>query len=280
MEIQFTGSPLRYKLRYKKHAVSLWLICSILMASGLLFGFGAGLARAAMTGTIMQPRAIAQTRKSVMQGTNTMDVKRRPVSTPPLASILAQDTFQRPDQFHWGRASDGYTWGADANHSSVFSIASATGQIAGDDGAFQAVLGPVTNDAEVQVSGSVNRFDGTANLGALLRWRNRGNWYKVFLDGSSLTLIKDVNGQTSQVARVPFVAQDQTSYTIRFRAVGTLLMATAWVTGEPDPINWLIVFSDADFSAGRGGVRVVLDDETAVTITSFLETTISGSAAQ
>ncbi len=276
MDVQFTGSPLRYKLHYKKYTVSVWLVGSILILSGLLSGFGAGLAHSVLA------RSVAQARTIVQQQTRTPVAHKKPVttmqqptSTPTVVNILAQDSFQRPDQRYWGQASDGYTWGADANRSRVFSIVSATGRIAGHDGAFQAVLGPATSNAEVLVSGSVNRFDGMTNLGALLRWQDRANWYKVLLDGGSLTLIKDVDGQTSQLARVPFAAQDQTSYTIRFRAVGTLLMATVWATDQPEPTGWLIVFSDPDFSSGRGGVRVVLDDDTAVTITSFLETSVS-----
>jgi hypothetical protein len=270
MDVQFIGSPLRYKLRYKKYTVSAWLIGSMLMVSGLLSGFGAGLAHSALTRPVMPPGRIVQ-----QQAPRPMTPMKQPTSTPTVVNILAQDSFQRPAQHHWGQASDGDIWDADANRASVFSVVSTTGRIAGDDGAFQAVLGPATTNAEVLVSGSVSRFDGTANLGALLRWHNRANWYKVFIDGGSLTLIKDVDGQTSQLARVPFVAQGQTSYTIRFRAVGTHLFASVWPTGTPEPANWLIVFSDPDFSSGRGGVRVVLDDDTVVTITSFLETSIS-----
>lgn len=276
MDVQFTGSPLHYKLRYKKYTVSAWLVSSILMLSGLLSGFGAGLVHSTLA------RSVAQARTIVQPQTRTPVVQKRPVTTmpqptsiPTVVNILARDSFQRPDQRYWGQASDGYTWDADANRSREFSIISATGRIAGHDGAFQAVLGPATGNAEVLVSGSVNRFDGTANLGALLRWQDRANWYKVLLDGSSLTLIKDVDGQTSQLARVLFAAQDQTSYTIRFRAVGTLLMATVWATDQPEPTGWLIVFSDPDFSRGRGGVRVVLDEHTAITISSFLETSVS-----
>src|SRR5207249_8070959 len=44
-----------------------------------------------------------------------------PSPSPTPGSILAQDTFQRPNQAHWGAASDGQTWGGDANTLSVFS---------------------------------------------------------------------------------------------------------------------------------------------------------------
>src|SRR5947208_17088576 len=44
-----------------------------------------------------------------------------PTNTPPPA-FSVQDTFQRPNQTYWGTASNGMTWGGDANSSSSFSI--------------------------------------------------------------------------------------------------------------------------------------------------------------
>src|SRR5579864_2070700 len=43
-----------------------------------------------------------------------------PTVTPALKQ-LSRDTFARPDQLHWGTASDGQTWGADAMQASAFS---------------------------------------------------------------------------------------------------------------------------------------------------------------
>ncbi len=51
-----------------------------------------------------------------------------PPPSPTPGSILAQDTFQRPNQALWGTASDGHTWGGDANTVSVFSIVNTTGR--------------------------------------------------------------------------------------------------------------------------------------------------------
>jgi hypothetical protein len=68
-----------------------------------------------------------------------------------------------PIQQHWGMASDGQTWGADANTSSVFSVSNNTGQLVSGRTAYNAVLGPVTTNAEVIFSGSISGFNN-ANL--------------------------------------------------------------------------------------------------------------------
>src|SRR5712692_9689811 len=52
-----------------------------------------------------------------------------PSVSPSPGTTLAQDTFQRANQQHWGKASDGQTWGGDANISGVFSIVNNAGQL-------------------------------------------------------------------------------------------------------------------------------------------------------
>ena len=51
-----------------------------------------------------------------------------PTATSSPGTTLAQDTFQRTNQTYWGKASDGQTWGGDANSSNVFSISGNTGK--------------------------------------------------------------------------------------------------------------------------------------------------------
>jgi hypothetical protein len=186
--------------------------------------------------------------------------------------ILAKDTFRRLDQALWGTASDGQQWGADANQSVIFSIASDTGKIAGGQGTFQAILGPQETDAEVVASGTVNHFDGQANFGVVLRWRDSRNWYKVFIDGTSLTMIRCVEGVITQIGRVSFTARDGISYTLRFRVVGRRLSAMVWPSNGREPTNWLIILSDTRLVSGHGGVRVLLQADTVINVASFLET--------
>jgi len=116
--------------------------------------------------------------------------------TPSPGSTLAQDTFQRPNQALWGTASDGHTWGGDANTVSAFSILNNTGQISNGNGIYNAVLGSTATDAEVLFSGSMSSYSNT-NLGSVLRWSNTNNWYKAYINGTTLVVQKKVNGATT-----------------------------------------------------------------------------------
>ena len=88
-----------------------------------------------------------------MTPTNTPSptVTTSPTPSPSPGTTLAQDTFQRPNQAHWGTASDGQTWGGDANTASVFSLVNNSGQVSNGNGIYNAVLGPAATDAEVPV---------------------------------------------------------------------------------------------------------------------------------
>ncbi|HKV56659.1 MAG TPA: hypothetical protein VJO32_00195, partial [Ktedonobacteraceae bacterium] len=125
-----------------------------------------------------------------------------PTSSP--GTTLGTDTFQRANQSLWGNASDGQTWGGDANSQGAFSISGNTGLVKNTGGnSYSAVLGPTATDSEVYASGSLSTFSNS-NFGDVLRWTNGNNWYKAFIDGASLIIQKKVNGATTILANVPF----------------------------------------------------------------------------
>ncbi|GHO82053.1 hypothetical protein [Dictyobacter formicarum] len=191
------------------------------------------------------------------------------ITAPAQTNVLAQDTFQRTDQLFWGQASDGRKWQGDANTLKVFSIVGATGQIANGQSTVNAVLGPVSDNANALLSGSVNQFGNGVNLGVVLRWTNGQNWYKALIDGEHLSILKRVNGQSTQVRTVPFQAQDGKIYNIRFQAIGAMLFAKVWRNDLPEPARWMITLSDPDLKNGQAGLRVVLQPTTVMSITSF-----------
>lgn len=191
----------------------------------------------------------------------------RATSAPTPTTVLSQDDFHRPDQPLWGVASDGHIWGADANVDRALSVTSGTGQISGRAGTFNAVLGPTGSDMDAVASGLVNRFIGGANLGVVVRWGNQDNWYKAFLDGAHLILLKRVNGSSIQLATVPFHASGERAYSIRLQATGATLRARAWPSDTAEPVTWLIETHDMSLVSGRAGIRVVLAH--AVTIRYF-----------
>ena len=190
------------------------------------------------------------------------------------ATMLAQDTFQRPNQQFWGMASDGQSWSGDAARASAFAIANHTGQVTGNSSAiYDSVLGKPVADSEVLVSGSVSQL-AAANMGVLLRWTDGNNLYKVFIDGTNLTALKKVNGVVSTLQSVPFTAKGGTSYSIRARVVGTSIMASAWQTGQAEPSKWMLSATDNGLTSGYDGLRLIVQMGITITITSFAESKV------
>ena len=185
----------------------------------------------------------------------------------------AQDTFTRPNQTFWGIASDGHTWGGDANTKTSFSINNNTGKIsAGSAANLNAVLGSATANAEILFSGSMSIINNQNTIGAVLRWTGSKSYYRAFMTGSSLILQKYINGTITKMKSISFSASANTSYTIRFNIVGTTLSAKAWQTGSTEPGGWMITATDSTLTSGQTGVRVTLQSGTAATITSFSAT--------
>ncbi len=216
------------------------------------------IAEAVQTGIVPSPTASMSPSPSVT-----------PSSTP--GATLAQDTFQRSNQALWGMASDGHTWGGDANTVSAFSILNTRGQISNSNAVYNAVLGPSATDAEVLFSASLSSYSNT-NLGTVLRWSDTNNWYKAYIDGTSLVVQKKVNGAATVLGSVSFTATPNTSYTLRFRVVGTTLYARVWQTGTTEPTNWMITVTDTSFSTGFCGLRMQVASSVTASYTSFLAT--------
>jgi len=194
-----------------------------------------------------------------------------PTTTPTATSgaTLGTDTFQRANQSLWGTASDGQTWGGDANIQKAFSISGNAGLVSNTkSSSYSAVLGPTAANAEVYATGSLSSFS-SSNFGDVLRWTDGNNWYKAFIDGSSLIIQKKVAGTTTTLASVPFTATAGSSYTIHFRAVGSTLTANIWAASGSEPSGWMVTASDSTLPSGYCGMRFLTKSGTA-TITSFL----------
>jgi hypothetical protein len=205
-----------------------------------------------------------------------------PVATHPAAVPvpLAQDTFHRPDQPLWGTASDGHRWEQDAATLPDFSIAGQSGQIyrrAQGQSFYTAILGPIITDAEVIVRGTLSQFNGS-HIGAVLRWTDNNHYYKAYIDGNRLNILKRSSPRTNPVlAFIPFPAQANTSYTLRFRVIGATLQAKAWQTGSTEPAHWMVSAADTLFTSGRAGLRPLLNQYVTLQVTSFTLTPATGS---
>lgn len=192
-------------------------------------------------------------------------------------AILAQDTFQRADQLFWGTASDGQVWSGDAATQTAFSITGQMGQIGRSNGFFNATLGPMVANAEIQFSGSLSRFQ-QSNMGAVLRFTDANDCYKAYIDGTDLVILKRQAAIATRLGAIPFKASAGVTYTLRFRAIGTTLSAKVWLTNQTEPPGWMLTVSDASLQSGSGGLRVLIGTNTVVHIATFRETTVIGTA--
>jgi hypothetical protein len=146
-----------------------------------------------------------------------------------------------------------------------------TGQVAGataQPNAYSAVLGPTIANAEVLASGSTSSSTGTF-LGAMLHWTNANNYYRVYMSGTNLVLVKKVAGVISVLKQTPFSATAGAFYNIRFRIVGTTLYTKAWQTGVTEPANWTQTVNDTSLASGFCGLYIQVQTGTSVVMTSF-----------
>ena len=170
-------------------------------------------------------------------------------------TLVGSDNFVRSNGNFWGAASDGQTWGGDANSQSAFKISGDGGFVGSTSNSYSAVLGPVVGNSQVVFSGSASSF-AYANVGAVLRWQDGNNWYKAYIDGSRLVVQRKVAGIASVLATSNFTATPGVSYTLRFQVVGSSLYAKVWQTGSAEP-GWMIQTTDSTFASGHGGLRML-----------------------
>lgn len=194
-----------------------------------------------------------------------------PAPTRAAPRILALDTFQRSNQFLWGTASDGLLWGADANRKAAFEVIDDSGRIVDGQGTYNAILGPPVTNAEILFTGQLSRFQ-QSNVGAVLRWQDDFDWYKAYIDGTQLLLIKDVAGTMTLLNAVSFTAVANTLYALRFAIDGTQLFARVWPAGQTEPSTWMIQATDTSIASGLGGLRLIVENGAQATITMFMET--------
>src|SRR5258707_9552977 len=66
----------------------------------------------------------------------------------------------------------------------------------------------------------------------------------MYVIGVTVVETCNVKISTTIMGSVSFAATAGTSYTLRFRVVGTTLYARVWQTGTTEPTNWLITVTD------------------------------------
>jgi hypothetical protein len=257
------------------------LILLILCALG---GLVASFFTPAIAATLTLPSGTGQARTTVSTPAPTLAITvpaeptNQATPLPAGVVILAHDTFQRSNQQFWGTSSGGQTWSSDASADPAFAIVNNAGQITGgaDGGAMQAILNVNSNNADLLFSGEVNRFDanGDINLGSVLRWQDATTWYKLFINGTKLELLRSLHGVQHALAVQPFQATGGVNYSLRFRVQGSYLFGKAWPTSQAEPTNWTFMVIDTALTSGDSGVRAFLAPGAVIRVTSFLETNV------
>ncbi|HLX40606.1 MAG TPA: hypothetical protein VKR42_08735, partial [Ktedonobacteraceae bacterium] len=105
-----------------------------------------------------------------------------------------------------------------------------------------------------------------------LRWEDTNDWYKAYIDGSNLVILKNFAGIFTRLTFTTFHAVAGTSYTLRFGVLGTTLSAKVWPTGAVEPAGWMVTVTDDALQSGFGGLRFVLAHGAMAAITTFKET--------
>jgi hypothetical protein len=105
-----------------------------------------------------------------------------------------------------------------------------------------------------------------------VRFTDGNNWYRAYIDGTALVVQKRVAGAITLLESVPFIATAGTSFTLRFRVVGTILYANVWQSGTPEPSNWMVMVSDTSLSTGYCGLRMLAKNGAIASYTSFQAT--------
>lgn len=208
-----------------------------------------------------------------------------PTAAATLGQPLAQETFQRADQAGWGIASDGHLWGSNAKKQpQVFTVAGMQGQITGTGTQTyeDAVLGPAATDVDVEAVGHLSQFqeDGGTNLGVVARWTSTTSYYKAYIDGIHLVIMKRMGQRQSTLGSFPFTAQSGVAYALHFQVIGTQLVAKAWVSTKAEPRQWLVIAQDSSLKSGKVGVRVLLRQGVTATFQSFIASRLSTTPGQ
>jgi hypothetical protein len=248
------------------------ILCLLFTISGLVAGLYINAIQRALEFPANRSRMPSTISAIVMTPSQTPTPSARLSPPAAIANILAQDTFHRPDQALWGTASDGRVWEGDAGtHPNNFFISGNMGIIMHAQSTLNAILGPTSRNSEVLASGSVSHFGGTINFGVVVRWTDSNDWYKAFIDGRQFVVLKRVKGVTTTLGAQPFPAQGNTLYTLRLRVIGAVLLAKVWPSAKPEPTGWMVNVTDTSLTFGKGGVRVLVQNDVIVKVASFFE---------
>jgi hypothetical protein len=224
----------------------------------------------------------------------------QPVLTPATATpipqkqtVMAQDDFQQDaEATSWTTTSDGKgRWEGDVSNGD-FTIQHGIGWVAQSpnnkavNGLYlTALLGPALQNSTVTADMALRNYrpDLLANDGVVLRYKrpspatgNQSQYYKAYLDGAHLVILRKSAGVMTPLASVPFHAVAGLRYTLTFSANGNQLVTQVWQTtnGNTDSVSQndgtskkvTLSVQDSTLTNGQDGLRVLTQPDTLVQV--------------
>lgn len=172
-------------------------------------------------------------------------------------TLVDGDTFVRINQVNWGAAT-GSPLGSSWSHprgTSNNNIASNKGTADTNSAAYNVnTLGSKTlKDFDI----TVNYTPGTSgdSGGPIARYTDNNNWYYSDIGnlGQFAEIGKDVGGAFTTIASAAFTWSAGTTYSMRFKGVGTKLFLKVWTGAEP--AGWTVTGTDGSLTtAGNFGL--------------------------
>lgn len=174
-------------------------------------------------------------------------------------AVKDSDTFARANQVNWGSAT-----GSPLLSAWTHQRGTSNNNITGNKGTAD------TNSASYNIntlgSGTLANFDIRVNYtpgatgdsgGPIARYADSNHWYYSDIGnlGQFAEIGKDIGGTFTTIASAAFSWTAGTTYTLRFKGVGTSLQLKVWVASSAEPPAWAITTTDSALSAaGNYGI--------------------------
>jgi len=174
------------------------------------------------------------------------------------------DTYIRANNASsWGTSSGGDTWTAASSNGTVtLSINSNTGLfngVASGTSNIQLIGAKTITDCELLIKAEQNTVGGSSGFSLVARSdgsnSSSANHYRCSLT-TQLSVSKSVSGTLTSLGTFALTVSNNVFYWVRFRVVGTALMARTWQDETSEPTTWQINVTDSSLtSANQYGIR-------------------------
>src|SRR6266568_1586524 len=188
---------------------------------------------------------------------------------------LDVDSFVRANQSGWGTASGGSTWSTTLG-TPTLSIASNEGHATNITAQANMQLGATTSqNAEGLVRVKTNNASAS-RMGISLRQTASNTFYhgRLSAAGNNIVIGKVVSGTNTDLFTAAFTVTTGSFYWIRFKVIGTNVMARCWLDGNSEPTTWNVSGTDSSIT-GAGGFGLTINSSSTTTTWDFDSFTVT-----